>query len=171
MPEKSPGQINQATVAGGCFWCIEAAFLQFPGVIAVTSGYTGGTVNNPTYQQVSTGTTGHFEAVRLTFDPTKTTYQKLLEHYFLQIDPTDKDGQFADRGPQYQTAIFYHYSNQHQQAQAYIKELNQSGKYPKPIVTQVIKAAPFYPAEDYHQHYALKNPLRYNLYKHASGRK
>jgi methionine-S-sulfoxide reductase len=162
--------LSKATFAGGCFWCIESAFIGTKGVTKVTSGYTGGSVENPTYEQVGTGQTGHFEAVQVDFDPKEVSFEKLVEIFWLQIDPTDPDGQFADRGSQYRTAIFYFDEEQKRVAEKSKEDLEKSGKFSKPIATQILPAKDFYPAEDYHQQYAKKNPLRYNLYKVGSGR-
>lgn len=159
-----------ATVAGGCFWCIETAFVEFPGVVSVASGYAGGTIPHPSYEQVSAGTSGHVEAVQVTFDAEKTSYEKILDQFWLQIDPTDPGGQFADRGPQYQTVIFYHDEGQRLAAEKSKADLANSGKFDKPIATEIKEYVNFYPAEDYHQSYAKKNPLRYYMYKQGSGR-
>ncbi|MCX7918548.1 MAG: peptide-methionine (S)-S-oxide reductase MsrA [bacterium] len=163
-------QVEYATFAGGCFWCIEPAFKQVDGVITVVSGYTGGTKKNPTYAEVCTGTTGHYEAVQITFDPKKVSYQQLLDIFWQQIDPTDPNGQFVDRGPQYRTAIFYHTEEQKKLAEQSKQQLNQSGRYPKPIVTAIIPATTFYPAEEYHQDFYKKCPVRYKTYRAHSGR-
>lgn len=159
-----------ATFAGGCFWCMVSPFEEMPGIIKVVSGYSGGHVVNPTYEQVCTDTTGHLEVIQITFNPAIFPYEKLLEIYWQQIDPTDDGGQFGDRGLSYQTAIFYHNEEQHQAALASKLELDQSGRFNKPIVTQIRPAEPFYPAEDYHQGYYRTNPLRYKTYRKASGR-
>ena len=161
---------EKATFAGGCFWCMEGPFEQLPGVLSVTSGYTGGTKENPTYEEVSSGSTGHAESIQIVYDPSKLTYQTLLETFWRQIDPTQVDGQFADHGRQYRSAIFYHSDEQKRLAESSKDALAKSGKFNKPIVTEIAPAGPFYPAEDYHQDYYKKNPLRYNLYKIGSGR-
>lgn len=158
-----------ATFAGGCFWCSEDAFENLEGVIDVMSGYTGGQKENPTYEEVASGTTGHHEAVRIAYDPDMISYRELLEAYWKHIDPTDGEGQFADKGPQYRTAIFYHDDAQKEAAEKSKKELQDSGKFPM-IATQILPAGEFYPAEDYHQDYAEKNPVRFRAYKAASGR-
>ncbi|HPQ44167.1 MAG TPA: peptide-methionine (R)-S-oxide reductase MsrB [Syntrophales bacterium] len=163
-------QIEKATVAGGCFWCVESAFEGKEGVIDVTSGYTGGHKENPTYEEVSSGTTGHAEAVQITFDPEKISYEELLDIFWRQIDPTDDGGQFADRGSQYRTAIFYHNDEQRRIAEKSKEELRKLGVYDKPIMTEIVEATTFYPAEEYHQNYYCKNPLRYNSYRTYSGR-
>jgi peptide methionine sulfoxide reductase msrA/msrB len=159
-----------ATFAGGCFWCMVEPFDNRPGVIRITSGYTGGTVPNPTYEQVCSNTTGHVEAVQIEFDPTMMPYQKLLDTFWQQIDPTDPNGQFNDRGESYQTAIFYHNEQQRQQAEASKQALEASGKFSKPIVTKILPAKPFYPAEEQHQEYYKKQSFHYRLYKKGSGR-
>ena len=160
--------METATFAGGCFWCMEDAFRKIDGVSEVVSGYTGGIVENPTYEQVCEGDTGHYEAVQVTFDPTKTTYEKLLEFFWTQIDPTDDGGQFADRGSQYMTAIFYRNDEQKKLAEDSIKKTSE--KFDKPIATKLLKFEKFYPAEDYHQEYSKKNPSHYSAYKEGSGR-
>jgi peptide methionine sulfoxide reductase msrA/msrB len=159
-----------ATFAGGCFWCIEHPFQHLDGVIEVTSGYTGGKESNPTYDQVSSGTTGHLEAVQITYDPAKVTYPQLLDVFWQQIDPTDAGGQFADRGKQYRTAVFYHDEEQRRQAEASKAALATSGRFDRPLVTEIVPAAAFYRAEEHHQDYAEKNPLRYGYYRQGSGR-
>jgi len=159
-----------ATFAGGCFWCMVKPFDQQPGIISVVSGYTGGTTVNPTYEEVCTDTTGHYEAVQITFDPAVYPYSKLLELFWQQIDPTDAGGQFYDRGRSYQTAIFYHSEEQRIQAEETKKELAESGRFLKPIVTEILPAKEFYPAETYHQGFYKKNPERYNAYQKGSGR-
>ncbi|MDQ7093419.1 peptide-methionine (S)-S-oxide reductase MsrA [Desulfosporosinus sp. PR] len=159
-----------ATFAGGCFWCMVKPFAELPGVIEVVSGYTGGDLENPSYEDVCSQDTGHFEAVQVTFDPGVVTYKKLLEIYWQQIDPTNPDGQFADRGSSYQTAIFYHTQEQLREAQQSKQALEKSGRFAKEIVTQILPAKEFYRAEDYHQNYHRKNPLRYDAYRRGSGR-
>lgn len=160
-----------ATFAGGCFWCLEPAFAHLDGILDLKVGYIGGFVPNPTYEQVCSGSTGHFEAIQVTFDPQKISYADLLATFWRQVDPTDSGGQFADRGPSYQTAIFYHSEEQKKEAEDSKKKINASGIFPKPIVTEIVPATPFYEAEDYHQEYYKKNPLRYQLYSFGSGRK
>jgi peptide methionine sulfoxide reductase msrA/msrB len=159
-----------ATFAGGCFWCMEGPLEALDGVQSVVSGYTDGQVENPTYQQVSSGGTGHTEAVRVTYDPSKVSYEQLLETFWRQIDPTDPGGQFADRGSQYRTGIYYHSEEQRQLAEASKRELEASGKFDRPIVTEIKAATEFYEAEDYHQDYYKTNPTRYKMYKVGSGR-
>lgn len=159
-----------ATFAGGCFWCMVKPFEEWPGIIRVVSGYTGGHTINPTYEEVCSETTGHCEAVQITFDPEVFPYPKLLEIFWQQIDPTDAGGQFYDRGSSYRTAIFYHSEEQRAQAEASKAALLASGRFTKPIVTEIVPAAPFYPAETYHQGYHKKNPLHYLQYRRGSGR-
>lgn len=163
-------KMEKATFAGGCFWCMEPPFEQLEGVKEVAAGYTGGHKENPTYEEVSSGTTGHMEAVQITYDPSKVTYEKLLDIFWMQIDPTDPVGQFADKGSQYKTAVFYHTDEQKRLAEKSKDNLAKSGKYNKPIVTGIVKASAFYRAEDYHQDYYKKNPAYYESYKHNSGR-
>ncbi|MBI4342655.1 MAG: peptide-methionine (S)-S-oxide reductase MsrA [Candidatus Omnitrophica bacterium] len=163
-------QLAKAVFAGGCFWCMEPPFSHLPGVIAVMPGYTGGTKANPTYEEVSSGATGHAEAVEILYDPAKVSYEQLLETFWMNIDPTQADGQFADRGSQYRPAIFYATEEQERLARASKAALERSRKFTKPIVTEIVRASPFYPAEDYHREYYKKNPMRYQLYKAGSGR-
>lgn len=160
----------KATFAGGCFWCMEGPFEQIDGVVSVTSGYTGGREVNPSYEAVSSGRTGHLEAVQVVYDPGRVSYEQLLEVFWRQIDPTDPDGQFADRGPQYRTAIFFHDAEQERLARQSVKTLDASGKFASPIVTMVRPAGMFYPAEGYHQNFYKTNPKRYKSYKNGSGR-
>ncbi|MGZ5103531.1 MAG: peptide-methionine (S)-S-oxide reductase MsrA [Usitatibacter sp.] len=164
-----PGQAV-ATFAGGCFWCMEPPFDKLPGVTATISGYTGGTKVNPTYQEVSSGSTGHAEAVQVIYDPKKVSYEKLLETYWVNVDPTVKDQQFCDHGTQYRTAIFYSDESQRKAAEASRAALEKSKPFKQPIVTQIVAAGPFYPAEDYHQDYYRKNPVRYQIYRSGCGR-
>jgi peptide-methionine (S)-S-oxide reductase len=167
---KLSGNYELATFAGGCFWCMVKPFDEQPGILKVISGYTGGHKENPTYQEVCSETTGHYEAVQITFDPVIFPFTKLLELFWQQIDPTDPGGQFYDRGQSYQTAIFYHNEWQKQMAQDSKAALQSSGKFDKPIATQIFPAKEFYPAEEYHQHYYKKNPQHYNRYQVGSGR-
>ena len=162
--------MKKATFAGGCFWCMEPPFRILKGVTDVKVGYTGGTKENPTYEEVSSGMTGHREAIQITYDPAKVPYNELLDIFWQNIDPTDPGGQFADKGPQYETAIFYDDAEQKRIAERSKDALNRSGKFARPIVTKIIKAGPFYPAEAYHQEYYKKNPVKYKLYKEGSGR-
>ncbi|GLI09395.1 peptide-methionine (R)-S-oxide reductase [Paenibacillus tyrfis] len=159
-----------ATFAGGCFWCMVKPFDELPGIVKIVSGYTGGHKENPTYQEVCSETTGHLEAVQITFEPAVFPYEDLLQLFWQQIDPTDAGGQFHDRGESYQTAIFYHTEEQKQKAEASKRELDASGRFDRPIVTPILPASVFYPAEDYHQDFYKTNPLRYNSYRKASGR-
>ena len=163
-------QLEKATFAGGCFWCMEHPFDDVAGVTSTTVGYTGGSEENPTYVQVSSGRTGHAEAIEVIYDGTKITYAKLLDVFWRNIDPTDPNGQFTDRGMQYRTAIFYHDENQKHIATASKEKLEQSGRFDKPIATEITPASAFYPAEDYHQEYYKTHPIRYKIYKRGSGR-
>ena len=159
-----------ATFAGGCFWCMEADFQKIEGVISVTSGYTGGTVVNPTYKQVSAGGTGHAEAVRIVYDPTIISFDELLAIFWHSIDPTVSDRQFCDVGSQYRSAIFYHDDAQRDASHRSRAELEESTVFPEPIVTEITAATTFYPAEAYHQDYSKKNPIRYAYYRKGCGR-
>jgi len=159
-----------ATFAGGCFWCMQPPFDNLKGVISTEVGYTGGDIENPTYQQISRGDTGHYEAMRVVYDPAVVSYEKLLETFWHNIDPTQADGQFADRGSQYYTAIFYHDDFQKDLAEKSKRDLEQSGKFDRPVATKLLKAEIFYPAEDYHQKYYQKNESHYQGYKRGSGR-
>lgn len=163
-------QIEKATFAGGCFWCMVKPFHEQPGIFDVVSGYIGGKTENPTYEEVCTQTTGHYEAVQITYDPMIFPYEKLLTLYWQQIDPTDEGGQFVDRGPSYQTAIFYHNEKQKTLAEQSKQRLDQSGRFTKPIVTPIIQATEFYVAEAYHQYFYLKNSQHYEGYRKSSGR-
>ncbi|WP_236339437.1 peptide-methionine (R)-S-oxide reductase MsrB [Paenibacillus plantiphilus] len=177
MTEKQPveqdenvGQAEQATFAGGCFWCMVTPFEELPGIISVVSGYIGGHTANPTYEEVCSNATGHTEAVQITFDPEKFPYEKLLDIYWRQIDPTDEGGQFHDRGSSYRTAIFTYTKEQQRKAEASKAELQQSGRFAHPVVTPIIPATTFYDAEEYHQNYHKTHPLRYKMYRKGSGR-
>ena len=161
---------EKATFAGGCFWCLVPPFQNLEGVGDIKTGYIGGRTPCPTYEEVCTGETGHYEAVQITFDPQQVSYEELLNIFWRQIDPTDFAGQFADRGSQYRTAIFYHSPQQRQAAEKSKEELERASYFSTPIVTEIIKALEFYPAEDYHQDYYLKNPIHYQSYKISSGR-
>lgn len=169
LPEPE-GTQQVATFAGGCFWCMEHPFDDLDGVIATTSGYTGGDEKNPTYEQVSSGRTGHAEAVQVLYDPDRVSYERLLEVFWRQINPTQKNRQFCDVGPQYRTAIFYHDGKQRKLAEASKRQMEEDGPFDGPIVTEVVEAGPFYPAEEYHQNYYEKNPLRYSFYRSNCGR-
>lgn len=159
-----------ATFAGGCFWCMVSPFEEFPGIEKVVSGYTGGHKESPTYEEVCSHATGHREAVQITFDSQIFPYEKLLDIFWRQIDPTDPGGQFYDRGTSYSTAIFYHNEEQKKKAEASKEALAESGRFAKPIVTEILPAGPFYPAEDYHQQFHKKNPAHYARYRKGSGR-
>jgi peptide methionine sulfoxide reductase msrA/msrB len=168
--EVRPERLEKATFAGGCFWCMEPPFEKLPGVTAVISGYTGGQKKDPAYEEVSSGTTGHVEAVQVFYDPSVLTYQKLLNVFWRQIDPTDPDGQFIDRGAQYRSVIFYNNEEQKRLAEESREALQKSGRFNKPIVTEILPATEFYRAEEYHQDYYRKNPVRYKFYRSRSGR-
>lgn len=159
-----------ATFAGGCFWCMEPPFDELPGVLSTTSGYTGGSKKNPTYHEVSAGTTGHTEAVQIVYDPAKVSYDKLLEVFWKNIDPTTPNRQFCDGGSQYRSGIFFHNEEQKRLAEVSKKHIEQLGRLTQPIVTELVPAGEFYPAEDYHQDYYQKNPVRYKLYRYNCGR-
>ncbi len=159
-----------ATFAGGCFWCMVAPFSGCPGVVRVVSGYTGGWTDNPTYDLVCSGESGHYEAVQVTYDPTAVSYETLLDLFWRQIDPTDPGGQFSDRGSSYRTAIFYHSEAQKALAEASKRRLEASGRFNGPIVTEILPACTFWPAEEYHQDFYLKNAQHYRAYRRASGR-
>jgi peptide methionine sulfoxide reductase msrA/msrB len=162
--------IEKATFAGGCFWCVESDLEKVDGVIEAISGYTGGDRSDPSYKEVSAGSTGHVEAVLVKYDPSKVTYSELLDAFWRHIDPTDGGGQFVDRGSQYRPAIFYHNEEQKKLAEKSKEELNKSGLFEKPIVAEILKAGEFYEAEEYHQDYYKKNPIRYKYYRSNSGR-
>ena len=163
-------KVELATFAGGCFWCVESAFEGREGVLDVVSGYLGGHVENPTYEQVSSGTTGHAEAVRITFDPVRISYRELLKIFFQQIDPTDGEGSFVDRGSQYRPAVFYHSPDQKEQALEMIQRIETARIFNAPLATEVLAVSQFYEAEEYHQDYHTKNPIRYKFYRAGSGR-
>ncbi|WP_434750422.1 peptide-methionine (S)-S-oxide reductase MsrA [Paenibacillus amylolyticus] len=162
--------LDKATFAGGCFWCMVSPFEELPGIHKIVSGYTGGHTENPTYEEVCSETTGHVEAVQITFDPSIFPYEKLVELFWQQVDPTDAGGQFHDRGSSYQTAIFYHNEEQRKIAEASKAALEQSGRFDKPIFTPILPAKPFYDAEEHHQNYHRKNPAHYKRYSKGSGR-
>lgn len=161
---------EKATFAGGCFWCMVKPFDQFDGIESIVSGYSGGSVENPTYEQVKSGTTGHLEVVEITFQPEVFSYEQLLEIFWQQIDPTDNEGQFQDRGSSYRAAIFVHNDKQRRLAEQSKQALDESGRFNKPVVTEILDALPFYPAEDYHQDYYKKNEAHYKEDRAASGR-
>jgi peptide-methionine (S)-S-oxide reductase len=168
--QPSDAKYEKATFAGGCFWCMEPPFDELPGVISTTSGYTGGRTKNPTYEQVSAGITGHAESVEVIFDPAKITYARLLEVFWKNIDPITANRQFCDSGTQYRSGIFYHTEEQKRLAEASKKALEDSGRFKQPIVTEIVAATAFYRAEEYHQDYYKKNPVRFNYYKYGCGR-
>jgi len=169
--EKGETTIEKATFAGGCFWCMQPPYDRIKGVLSTTVGYTGGEKPNPTYEEVSMGNTGHAEAVEIMYDPSQVSYEQLLDLFWKNIDPTTLNQQFSDRGTQYRTAIFYYSEEQKKLAIASKEKLEKSGKFRGSIVTEIIPASPFYPAEDYHQKYYKKCPVPYQLYKTGSGRK
>ncbi len=163
-------EVNKAVFAGGCFWCMEHPFDKLEGVISTTSGYIGGDSKNPTYKDVSRGITGHTEAVLIKFDPKKVSYKKLLDVFWRNIDPTDAQGQFVDRGLQYRPGVFYFTEKQKEEAENSKKQLSKQKIFKSEIVVEITKASTFYPAEDYHQDYYKKNPIRYKFYRFNSGR-
>jgi peptide-methionine (S)-S-oxide reductase len=164
------GEEATATFAGGCFWCMQPAFDNVPGVVSTTAGYTGGHTKDPTYHEVGSGTTGHAESVEVVYDPKKVSYSDLLKVFWRNVDATDADGQFCDRGDQYRSAIFYHDEEQKRLAEESRKEAAKALRVPGPIVTQIVPASEFYRAEDYHQSYYRKNPIRYRFYRLHCGR-
>ncbi len=163
-------ELAKATFAGGCFWCMEPPYDALDGVISTTSGYIGGHVDNPSYEMVSSGGTGHTEAMQVVYDPAKVSYQELLDVFWINIDPTDAKGQFCDRGSQYRSGIFYHNEEQRELAQASKELLESSARLPKAVVTEVTEAPTFYPAEEYHQDYYQRHSFRYKLYRRGCGR-
>jgi peptide-methionine (S)-S-oxide reductase len=169
-PTPTDGKRAVATFAGGCFWCMQPPFEKLEGVISTTAGYTGGWKKDPTYEGVSSGTTGHAESVQVIYDPTRITYQALLEVFWHNIDPVAVDRQFCDTGRQYRSAIFYHDETQHRLAEESKKALEASGRFHRPIATEIVKASTFYPAEKNHQDYYKKNPIRYKFYRFSCGR-
>ena len=162
--------LAKATFAGGCFWCMEEAFEAVDGVVSVTSGYTGGQQAYPSYEDVSAGGTGHAEAVEIAYDPSRVSYEKLLQVFWRNIDPTTPDRQFCDKGHQYRSAIFYHDETQHKLAEESKLAVEKTKTFKEPIVTEIVQASEFYPAEDYHQDFYRKNPIRYKFYKFNCGR-
>ncbi|MGI9303939.1 MAG: peptide-methionine (S)-S-oxide reductase MsrA [Gammaproteobacteria bacterium] len=164
------GEFATATFAGGCFWCMEPPFDKLDGVVSTTSGYTGGSEKNPSYRQVSAGRTGHTEAVQIVYDPKKVTYEELLQVFWRNIDPTTADRQFCDTGSQYRTGVFYHDETQQRLAEESKHEVEKDKPFAEPVVTEVTAATAFYAAEDYHQDYYLKNPVRYKFYRFSCGR-
>ena len=169
-PALSAEPVPTATFAGGCFWCMQPAFDSVDGVVSTTVGYTGGHTKQPTYQDVETGTTGHAEAIQITYDAKKVSYAQLLDVFWHNIDPLTANRQFCDFGPQYRSAIFYHDEEQKRLAEASKKALESSGRFQQPIVTEIVPASEFYPAEAYHQDYYRKNPVRYHYYRFRCGR-
>lgn len=167
---QNTAQADTAVFGGGCFWCVEEAFDKAEGVVSTTSGYTGGRVANPTYEQVSAGGTGHVEVVRVVYDPATVSYGELLNVFWKNVDPLTPNRQFCDAGAQYRSAIFYEGAEQQRLALASKQALERSGRFEQPIVTEVVPASTFYPAEEYHQNYYQKNPLRYKFYKFSCGR-
>ena len=163
------GKYETATFAGGCFWCMQPEYDGLEGVISTTVGYTGGHTKNPTYEEVSAGGTGHAESIQIVYDPSKITYAKLLEIFWHNIDPTVKDAQFCDHGHQYRSAIFYHNEEQKKLAEQSKEELTKSKRF-KSVETEIVPASTFYPAEEYHQEYYKKNPIRYKFYRYTCGR-
>ena len=170
LAAETPGDTAVATFGGGCFWCMEPPFDELPGVIATVAGYAGGEVKNPTYEQVSAGGTGHAEVVQVRYDPAKISYEKLLEVYWRNVDPLTAGRQFCDSGSQYRSAIFYHGAEQRALAERSKAALAKSGRFSKPIVTEIAPVDAFYEAEAYHQDYYKKNPLRYKFYRASCGR-
>ncbi len=166
----TPNTLETATFAAGCFWCMEHPFDAIDGVISTTSGYTGGHQDNPTYQQVSAGSTGHTEAIQIVFDPAKVSYTQLLDVYWRNSDPTTANRQFCDVGSQYRPGIFYHDQKQHTAAEASKQAIVENKQFSQDIVTEISPATTFWPAEDYHQNYYLKNPIRYKFYRYNCGR-
>lgn len=169
-PGGGAGARDTATFASGCFWCTESDFEQVPGVVDAVSGYTGGRVANPTYEQVSSGGTGHREAVQVIYDPARVSYARLLDVYWRNVDPVDATGQFCDKGEQYTSAIYVATPEERQLAETSKRALEQSGRLTKPVVTAIVPVAPFYRAEEYHQAYYKKNPIRYKYYRTSCGR-
>lgn len=167
---KADDSFAKATFAGGCFWCMEPPYDKTNGVISTISGYSGGHEENPTYEEVSSGKTGHTEVMQVTYDPQKVSYEELLDIFWRNINPVDADGQFVDRGSQYRPAIFYHDEEQKRLAERSRDKLEASGRFNAPIATEIVPLEKFYPAEDYHQDYYQKSPLRYQLYRYNSGR-
>ncbi|WP_114764576.1 peptide-methionine (R)-S-oxide reductase MsrB [Vibrio rhodolitus] len=167
---KTSGKTEIATLAGGCFWCTEADLEKLPGVIDVVSGYSGGTIENPSYKQVASGKTNHIEVIQVTFDPAQVSYEQVLDQFFRHIDPSDDKGSFVDRGPQYRPAIFYHSAQQQQVAQNFMQEIEALGVYKKPLKTELRPFETFWIAEDYHQDYYKRNSVRYKYYRYSSGR-
>lgn len=171
LADPTPSQTRTAVFAGGCFWCIQPAFDKAPGVINTIVGYSGGTEPNPTYELVTSERTKYRESIQVTYDPAKISFQQLLDIYWRQIDPTQSDGQFTDVGPSYRAAIFYQNEEEKKIAEASKDQLAKSGRFDKPIVTEILSAMKFWPAEDYHQKYSVKNPTHFEMFEIGSGRK
>ncbi|HTP63746.1 MAG TPA: peptide-methionine (S)-S-oxide reductase MsrA [Geobacteraceae bacterium] len=168
--DSKSARLEKAAFAGGCFWCMEHPFDDLPGVVSVTAGYTGGHMKNPTYEEVSAGVTGHAESVLVVYDPQRISYEKLLDVYWHNIDPTTPNRQFCDAGSQYRTAIFYYNDTQKRLAELSRQALEKTKPFKGTIVTAIVQADDFYPAEEYHQHYYRKNPIRYKFYRQGCGR-
>ena len=167
---KAPEKVARATFAGGCFWCMEGPFDALEGVLDTKSGYTAGQVENPSYEQVTRGDTGHTEAVQVVYDPSRVSYEKLLEVFWRNIDPVDATGQFCDKGSQYRSGIYWHDAEQRRLAEKSRAELVEQDRFDRPIATEIVEAEAFYPAEEYHQDYYQKNPIRYRFYRSRCGR-
>jgi peptide-methionine (S)-S-oxide reductase len=167
---EEPAPVAKATFAGGCFWCMQPPFEKLPGVLSTTVGYTGGHTKNPSYEEVSAGGTGHAESVQIVYDPRKITYEQLLDVFWHNIDPLTRDAQFCDHGHQYRSAIFVHDDAQRRLAEESKRRLEESKRFDRPIVTEIVAATDFYPAEEYHQRYHEKNPVRYKVYRWNCGR-
>ena len=170
QPVQAESQMKTAILAGGCFWCVESDYEKLDGIGDVVSGYIGGHVDNPTYQQVSSGTSGHIEAAIINYDASKISYTQILDYFWRHIDPTNDKGQFCDFGPQYRPAIFYQDEEQHELARQSLQNIRETKPFSDPIRVELIKATKFYPAEDYHQDYYKKNPVRYKFYRYSCGR-
>jgi peptide-methionine (S)-S-oxide reductase len=168
--QSAPAKRAVAVFAGGCFWCMEPPFDKTPGVLSTTSGYIGGAEADATYQKVAAGSTDHYEAVQVVYDPAKVSYARLLEVFWRNVDPLDATGQFCDKGPQYRAAVFVGNETERQAADESKQELQRSGRLPKPVVTEIRNASTFYPAEDYHQDYYIRNPVKYQFYRASCGR-
>jgi len=162
--------LSRATFAGGCFWCMEGPFDKLDGVVSTTSGYTGGQTDNPSYPQVSSGSTGHTEAVQIVYDPAQISYEELLDVFWINHDPTESDGQFCDKGSQYRPGVFYHDEDQKRAAEASKADVERTRTFDEPVMTEITLAGTFYPAEDYHQDYYVRNPIRYKMYRYGCGR-
>ncbi len=168
--EASLEDLSRATFAGGCFWCMEGPFDKLDGVVSTTSGYIGGQTDNPSYPQVSSGSTGHTEAVQIVYDPAHVSYEELLDVFWVNHDPTESDGQFCDKGSQYRPGVFYHDEDQKRAAEASKADVERTKTFDEPVMTEITLAGTFYPAEDYHQDYYVRNPIRYKMYRYGCGR-